>query len=137
MTAPSRRWRSMFTPSAAANGDAVSPDLRFHGKASTVPAAEPSLADIVESAKIIPLYALDEVAPEPPLYAASRKIYPQSVNGTFRCIKWAVLYLTLGIYYLLPFVRWDRGPDAPGQAVLVDFPNGRFYFFFIELWPQE
>ena len=41
------------------------------------------------------------------------------------------------IYYLLPFVRWDRGPDAPGQAVLVDFPHRRFYFFFIEIWPQE
>src|SRR6202000_735927 len=23
------------------------------------------------------------------------------------------------------------------QAVLIDFPNERFYFFFIELWPQE
>lgn len=72
-----------------------------------------------------------------PLYAARRKIYPQSVHGTFRRIKWAVLLVTLGIYYLLPFVRWDRGPNAPSQAVLVDFPNRRFYFFFIELWPQE
>ncbi len=26
---------------------------------------------------------------------------------------------------------------APSQAVLVDLPNSRFYFFFIELWPQE
>ncbi|HVZ50724.1 MAG TPA: hypothetical protein VG986_02070, partial [Pseudolabrys sp.] len=66
-----------------------------------------------------------------PLYAARRKIYPQSVHGFFRRIKWAVLIVTLGIYYLLPFVRWDRGPFAPNQAVLVDFPNRRFYFFFI------
>ena len=48
-----------------------------------------------------------------PLYAPRRKIYPQSVHGTFRRIKWAVLFVTLGIYYLLPFVRWDRGPNAP------------------------
>ncbi len=79
--------------------------------------------------------------PEPddegPLYVARRKIYPQSVKGTFRTVKWIVLVMTLGIYYGLPFVRWDRGPDAPDQAVLVDFPNGRFYFFFIEIWPQE
>src|SRR6185295_5494436 len=79
--------------------------------------------------------------PEPdddlPLYAARRHIYPQRVHGTYRRIKWIILYLTLGIYYLLPFVRWDRGPDAPGQAVLVDLANGRFYFFFIEIWPQE
>ena len=72
-----------------------------------------------------------------PLYAPRRKIYPQSVQGTFRRIKWAVLLVTLGIYYLLPFVRWDRGPNAPTQAVLIDLTNGRFYFFFIEIWPQE
>jgi hypothetical protein len=34
-------------------------------------------------------------------------------------------------------VRWDRGPNAPDQAVLVDFTSNRFYFFFIEIWPQE
>ncbi|ADH91725.1 cytochrome c oxidase accessory protein CcoG [Ancylobacter novellus DSM 506] len=72
-----------------------------------------------------------------PLYEARRKIYPIAVHGTFRRIKWALLLVTLGIYYLLPFVRWDRGPNAPSQAVLVDLVNGRFYFFFIEIWPQE
>jgi cytochrome c oxidase accessory protein FixG len=72
-----------------------------------------------------------------PLYAARGKIYPQSIKGFYRRIKWLVLLITLGIYYALPFVRWDRGPAAPGQAVLVDFPGRRFYFFFIELWPQE
>ena len=75
--------------------------------------------------------------PEEPLYAARKKIYPQRVSGTFRRAKWIILFITLGIYYLLPFVRWDRGPNAPSQAVLVDFPGRRFYFFFIELWPQE
>ncbi len=74
---------------------------------------------------------------EPPLYAARQKIYPQRVSGTFRRLKWAALFVTLGIYYLLPFVRWDRGPNAPSQAVLIDFPSRRFYFFFIEIWPQE
>ena len=48
-----------------------------------------------------------------------------------------MLLVTLGIYYLTPFVRWDRGPNAPDQAVLIDLPNRRFYFFFIEIWPQE
>jgi cytochrome c oxidase accessory protein FixG len=76
-------------------------------------------------------------ADDQPLYQAQPKVYPQSVSGTFRRIKWAVLAVTLGIYYLLPFVRWDRGPGAPSQAVLVDFPGRRFYFFFIEIWPQE
>jgi cytochrome c oxidase accessory protein FixG len=79
----------------------------------------------------------DEEVFEQPLYAARRAIYPQSVHGRFRTIKWALLIVTLGVYYLLPFVRWDRGPNAPSQAVLIDFPARRFYFFFIEIWPQE
>lgn len=72
-----------------------------------------------------------------PLYEASKKIYPQGVSGTFRRIKWTLLILCLGVYYFLPFVRWDRGPHLPNQAVLVDMPARRFYFFFIEIWPQE
>ncbi len=72
-----------------------------------------------------------------PLYAAHKKVYPQSVRGTFRNIKWRLMAFCLGIYYIVPFIRWDRGPNAPSQAALVDFPNRRFYFFFIELWPQE
>ena len=71
------------------------------------------------------------------LYADHKKVYPQSVSGPFRRLKWGILILTLGAYYLLPFVRWDRGPNAPDQAILVDLPGGRFYFFFIEIWPQE
>ena len=72
-----------------------------------------------------------------PLYVAQKKVYPQSVDGTFRRIKWGLMAFCLGVYYLLPFVRWNRGLGAPDQAVLVDLPNSRFYFFFIELWPQE
>ncbi|ABD85590.1 cytochrome c oxidase accessory protein CcoG [Rhodopseudomonas palustris] len=75
--------------------------------------------------------------PDGPLYVAQKKIYPQSVSGTFRRIKWYLMAICLGIYYFLPFVRWNRGLGAPDQAVLIDLPNSRFYFFFIELWPQE
>jgi cytochrome c oxidase accessory protein FixG len=71
------------------------------------------------------------------LYAAAKKIYPAAVHGRLRTIKWAVLFITLGIYYFLPFVRWDRGPNAPDQAVLIDLEGRRAYFFFIEIWPQE
>jgi hypothetical protein len=92
----------------------------------------PALAHLVKEAELGGTPPEDDM----PLYAPRRNIYPQSVHGTFRNIKWAVLAVTLGIYYLLPFVRWDRGPNAPSQAVLIDFPNRRFYFFFIELWPQ-
>ncbi len=71
------------------------------------------------------------------LYARRKQIYPQLVSGPFRAIKWVLLFATLGVYYLLPWLRWDRGPGAPDQAVLADFAGGRFYFFGLEIWPQE
>jgi cytochrome c oxidase accessory protein FixG len=72
-----------------------------------------------------------------PLYEGRKKVYPQATHGTFRTIKWGLMAFCLGIYYLLPFLRWDRGPNLPDQAVLIDMPARRFYFFFIEIWPQE
>src|SRR6185436_6604484 len=43
----------------------------------------------------------------------------------------------LGIYYLAPWLPWDRGPGAPNQALLIDMPGRRAYFLWIEIWPQE
>ena len=80
---------------------------------------------------------MGETIIEGPLYAPRKKVYPQAVHGRFRRIKWTLLVVGLAVYYLLPFVRWDRGPGMPNQAVLLDLPHRRFYFFFIELWPQE
>jgi cytochrome c oxidase accessory protein FixG len=110
--------------------------LADHGRDGPQP---PALAALVDGAKRAAQQfpELEPEEPDGPLYAARKKVYPQRVYGTFRRIKWAVLLITLGIYYLLPFVRWDRGPNAPSQAVLIDFTSHRFYFFFIEIWPQE
>ena len=72
-----------------------------------------------------------------PLYVAHKKVYPKAVSGNFRTLKWLIMAVTLSIYYFTPWIRWDRGPYAPDQAVLIDMANRRFYFFFIEIWPQE
>ncbi len=74
---------------------------------------------------------------ESPLYEGRVKVYPKAVRGRFRTIKWVVLIVLLGIYYAVPWIRWDRGPGAPDQAVLADFVTRRLYFFGIEIWPQE
>jgi cytochrome c oxidase accessory protein FixG len=71
------------------------------------------------------------------LYAKRVKIYPKEAHGTFRTAKWIIMAVTLGIYYVVPWLRWNRGPYLPDQAVLIDFPSRRFYFFFLEIWPQE
>lgn len=79
----------------------------------------------------------DSATPEPTLYAKREKIYPKSVTGFFRTLKWRIMVVTLAVYYITPWIRWQRAEGLPDQAVLVDMANRRFYFFFIEIWPQE
>lgn len=71
------------------------------------------------------------------LYVKREAVYPKAVDGFFRRFKWAVMVVTLTIYYVTPWLRWDRGPYAPDQAVLVDLAHRRFYMFSIEIWPHE
>ncbi len=73
----------------------------------------------------------------PQLYAAREPIFPRRVYGWYRNLKWIIMAVTLGIYYVTPWIRWDRGPNLPDQAVLVDLANRRFFFFWIEIWPHE
>jgi len=70
-------------------------------------------------------------------YEKRKAVFPKAVDGRFRRFKWLVMALTLGVYYLTPWLRWDRGPYSPDQAVLVDLAHRRFYMFGIEIWPQE
>lgn len=72
-----------------------------------------------------------------PLYEKRKSIFPKAIDGKFRRIKWGWMGVTLAIYYITPWLRWDRGPYAPDQAVLVDLANRRFYMFGIEIWPHE
>jgi len=74
---------------------------------------------------------------DPSLFAAQVPIFPRRVTGAFRRLKWWILGVTLLIYYLTPWLRWDRGPNLPDQAVLIDMAHRRFYFLWIEIWPHE
>ncbi|MFM6932848.1 MAG: cytochrome c oxidase accessory protein CcoG [Novosphingobium sp.] len=71
------------------------------------------------------------------LYEKRKAVCPSKVDGKFRRLKWAVMLACLAVYYVTPWLRWDRGPYVPDQAVLIDMANRRFYMFSIEIWPQE
>jgi cytochrome c oxidase accessory protein FixG len=71
------------------------------------------------------------------LYSTRQKVHPKLVHGTYRRLKWILMAITLGIYYAVPWIRWDRGPDLPNQAVLLDMEHERFFMFGLEIWPQE
>jgi cytochrome c oxidase accessory protein FixG len=71
------------------------------------------------------------------LYATRIKVYPRAVSGRWRRIKWAALCTLLCVYYLVPWLRWDRGAHAPSQAILLDLDGRRGWIFDIVIWPQE
>ena len=71
------------------------------------------------------------------LYSDWKKIYPRYQTGFFRKLRWSLVALFLGIYYLLPFLRWQRAAGLPNQAVLFDLPGRKFYIFDLVVWPQE
>jgi len=70
-------------------------------------------------------------------YSATAKVEPRAVKGVFRTVKWWAMAVLMAWWHLAPFVRWDRGPGAPDQAILADIAGRRGYFFSIEIWPQE
>ena len=72
-----------------------------------------------------------------PLYAPRNRVYPRAVSGRIRRTKWTGLTVILGLYYALSWLRWDRGPGVPDQAILLDLAGRRGCIFDIEIWPQE
>jgi cytochrome c oxidase accessory protein FixG len=66
------------------------------------------------------------------LYAKAEKIYPRQVHGLFARLRVLGVLGLLGIYYFLPWLRWDGQ-----QALLLDLPARKFHIFFVTLWPQD
>ncbi len=70
------------------------------------------------------------------LYQKRIPIYPRSVKGRFRNLKTGILVLAYAVYFLLPWLRWER-PNAPNQAVLYDLPGRHFYIFDLTIQVQD
>ncbi|MCM2312124.1 MAG: cytochrome c oxidase accessory protein CcoG [Steroidobacteraceae bacterium] len=73
-----------------------------------------------------------DASPDGGLYAARQKIYPREISGRFQRWRVVAVWVLLGIYYLLPWFRWDER-----QAVLFDLPARKFHIFALTLWPQD
>jgi cytochrome c oxidase accessory protein FixG len=102
--------------------------------------AAEKLPEPVSTSTIVPTEEVVSVSAQKkavPLYASRIKVYPKKISGTFRRVKWAMLIFCLGVYYIAPWLRWNRGPNIPDQALLIDLPGRRAYFFGLEIWPQE
>ena len=63
-------------------------------------------------------------------------VQPRSVEGRFRNLKTGILIFAYAIFFLMPWIRWERviGPD---QAVLFDIPGRRYYIFDLVMHAQD
>ena len=59
------------------------------------------------------------------------------MSGKYRTIKnYANLALLL-VYFITPWLRWQRGANEPNQMILVDLPMRRSYFGSLNIGPDE
>jgi cytochrome c oxidase accessory protein FixG len=66
------------------------------------------------------------------LYVKRERIHAREVEGTFDRLRHIAVVVLLGLYYVVPWLRWDGR-----QAVLFDLPSRRFYIFALTLWPHD
>lgn len=70
------------------------------------------------------------------LYQERVPLYPRSVKGFYRNLKWTILFVAYSVYYLLPWLRWERSAGAD-QAVLFDIYARKFYIFDLVVYAQD
>jgi cytochrome c oxidase accessory protein FixG len=78
---------------------------------------------------------VNAVLKDPPqrgLYEAHQKVYPREVSGRFNRLRVASVIALLGLFYVLPWIKWDGR-----QAVLFDLPARKFYIFGLTFFPQD
>jgi cytochrome c oxidase accessory protein FixG len=59
-------------------------------------------------------------------------VYPREVHGLFATFRLTGVFVLLGLYYVVPWLRWEGH-----QAVLFDLPARKFYIFGLTFWPQD
>ena len=63
-------------------------------------------------------------------------IFPRSVKGLYRRIKTSIVVLAYSVYFMLPWLRWERDV-GPNQAVIFDINAQRFHFFDLTIFAQD
>jgi len=80
--------------------------------------------------KVIPVEPADPVVDG--LYQSRKKIYPREISGRFASLRSLAVWVLLGIFYLVPWMRWDDR-----QMVLFDLPARKFHILWFTFFPQD
>ncbi len=87
---------------------------------------------MTEEAGKIPLKDITPSKDSVDLYKKREKIYQRHLSGFFQNIRIITIWITLGVYFLGPWLTWDGR-----QAILFDLPQRKFYIFWFTFWPQD
>lgn len=63
-------------------------------------------------------------------------VVTRSVKGRFRSFKTGVMILAYTVFFLLPWLPWQRN-SAADQAILFDLQSRRFFIFDLIVYPQD
>ncbi len=66
------------------------------------------------------------------MYAAHEKIHPREIKGRYQTARKITVFLLLGLFYVLPWVRIGGEP-----AILFDLPARQFHILGLTFWPQD
>jgi len=66
------------------------------------------------------------------LYRKEPKVYPRHVTGRFARFRVIAVWVLLGLYYVLPWIRIHGH-----QSVLFDLPARKFFILGFTFWPQD
>lgn len=70
--------------------------------------------------------------PTDSMYVAQEKIYPREIKGRYQTLRKLMVFLLLGLFYVLPWLRIDGNP-----AILFDLPARQFHILWLTFWPQD
>ncbi|MDD5392625.1 MAG: cytochrome c oxidase accessory protein CcoG [Thiothrix sp.] len=65
-------------------------------------------------------------------YQKHKTIYARQTKGFFTTLRKVTVWLLLGLFYILPWIKWGGQ-----QLVLFDLPARKFYLFGMVFWPQD
>lgn len=66
------------------------------------------------------------------LYVRRQKIHARAIAGFFQNIRKLTIWVSLAVFFLLPWVTWDGR-----QALLFNLPEHKFYIFWWTFLPQD
>ena len=66
------------------------------------------------------------------LYQSRIKIQPRTVSGRFQTLRNITRWITLGVFFIIPWLKWDQK-----NLILFNVADRKFRILGYTFWPQD